>query len=159
MTDESANVQICRPGLRSYGGRVRYCGQIVTVRSVGDIAMRLRDILDEPGVGRVLVADGLACPDWALLGDKMASLAISRGWAGIVLNGYVRDVATLCRLDIGVHALGTVPSRPNWPSPPQYVQGEPLTFQACTFTAGSWVYVDEDGILVADRDLVSATAR
>lgn len=157
--DATANVRVCQPGLRSYGGRARYCGRIATVRNAGDVAMRLRDILEEPGSGRVLVADGRGCSEWALLGDRMAALAIARGWAGIVLNGYVRDLAALRGLDIGVHALGSIPSRPDWPSPPQYVRGTPVTILNCAFMEGAWAYVDEDGILVADRALVSTAAR
>lgn len=154
--DVKANVRVCAPGLISYGGVLRYSGQIATVRGVGEVAMRLRDVLQEPGNGRVLVADGLACVEWALLGDKMASLAASQGWAGVILNGLVRDVCALHGIAVGVHALGTVPSRPKWPSPPQYARGEALAFQRCTFKQDAWVYADEDGILVADCCLMTA---
>lgn len=156
MDDVTANVRVCRPGLNAFGCLKRYCGPIATVSGIGDDVMRLRDVLEEAGEGRVLVADGQGCPDWALLGDKMASLAIARNWAGVILNGYVRDTVALRQLAIGVHALGTVPSRPKWPSQPRYARDHQLTFQNCTFTPGSWVYADEDGILVADRCLLSA---
>jgi regulator of ribonuclease activity A len=45
----------------------------------------------EPGDGRVLVVDGGGSYRCALLGDNIANLALESGWAGIVIDGCVRD--------------------------------------------------------------------
>ncbi|MPY55717.1 RraA family protein [Streptomyces spongiae] len=45
------------------------------------------------------------------LADAMASKAADNGWAGVVVDGAVRDVAALDSLPIGVRALGTDPRR------------------------------------------------
>lgn len=159
MDDAGANLRVCAPGLISFGARRRYAGPVLTARAEGDGILRLRDILDQPGDGRVLIADGRACPSWALLGDMLAARAVAGGWAGIILNGYVRDVHALRQLDIGLHALGAVPSRPKWPASPRHLLNEALAFQNCSFTPGSWVYADEDGILVAARRLAMLAAQ
>jgi len=41
----------------------------------------------------------------------IAALAVTNGWAGVVLKGAVRDVAALRDLDLGVAALGANPAR------------------------------------------------
>ena len=105
-----ATLQVAQPLLRSYGGASAFCGPIATVKVNEDnTSVRLR--LQEPGMGRVLVVDGggsLAC---ALVGDQLGSLARGNGWAGIVVNGCIRDSAALGAMDVGVMALATMPRR------------------------------------------------
>jgi regulator of ribonuclease activity A len=86
-----------------------------------------------------------------LLGDKLSQLALDNGWSGVVLNGYVRDVATLRDTPLGVHALGSIPSRPRWPEYVPVMHDIPLTFQGVRFLPGQWLYADEDGIVVVAR--------
>jgi regulator of ribonuclease activity A len=140
-------LQVVAPGLQSFGGRKAYRGRIATAApgSAGG-AVRLRDILSEPGDGRVLVVNGHACERWAVLGDQLAALGHRHGWAGVVLNGYVRDLRALAGIDIGVHALGAVPSRPQEFDTAQ--RGIPLEFRRTRFVPGSWLFADEDGIVV-----------
>ena len=45
----------------------------------------------------------------ALLGDIPAELSISNGWAGVVVNGAVRDSAEVDAMDQPVFAPGTAP--------------------------------------------------
>ena len=59
----------------------------------------------------VLVIDGDASLHTALVGDVIAELGRSNGWAGLIVNGAVRDAATLRTLDIGIKALGTNPRK------------------------------------------------
>lgn len=142
----SEGIEVLAPGFSSFGGRRQYSGRIATVACRGDARLGLRDVLVEPGRGRVLVADVGGYPGWALLGDQLAALGIMNGWAGVVLNGYVRDSACLSTLDLGVHALGTVPSRP-----PQFGPSRRdllLQFGGVRFLPGSWLYADHDGIVV-----------
>jgi regulator of ribonuclease activity A len=139
-------IDVLAPGFSSFGGRRQYSGQIATAACAGDARLGLREVLAEAGQDRVLVADVGAYPGWALLGDQLAALGIKNGWAGVVLNGYVRDSACLATLDIGVHALGTVPSRPAQFGPAR--RNLPLHFGGATFLPGSWLYADQDGIVV-----------
>ncbi|WP_020656088.1 ribonuclease E activity regulator RraA [Massilia niastensis] len=140
-------LQVVAPGLQSFGGRKAYRGRIATAApGKPGGAVRLHDILAEPGNGRVLVVDGQAIERWAVLGDQLAALGQRHGWAGVVLNGYVRDVRALAGLDFGVHALGAVPLRPQEFDPTE--RDLPLSFRRTRFVPGSWLYADEDGIVV-----------
>ena len=45
----------------------------------------------------------------ALMGDMIAKIAVSNKWAGVIINGAVRDTAILAELPIGLKALGLQP--------------------------------------------------
>jgi regulator of ribonuclease activity A len=143
-------LQVVAPGFRSFGGRKAYWGQIATARpAVAGGSAGLRELLTEPGKGRVLVVDGGADDRWAIFGDQLAALGHRNGWAGIVVNGYVRDISALASIDMGVHALGTMPCRPR-----EFGAVEcdlAVSFNRTRFEPGSWLYADEDGIIVCSE--------
>jgi regulator of ribonuclease activity A len=144
-----SGAQYALPGLISFGGLAQYHGPVATITGGPDRAVRLRDALSQPGEGRILVADNAAYPHWAVLGDRLASLALSNGWAGIVVYGYIRDAARLRHMPIGVHALGAVPARPPGFSGSK-LDGV-LEFLNVRFSPGNWLYADEDGMVVLPR--------
>src|SRR5262245_8772021 len=104
-------LNVCEAPLRNYGGRARFHGAIRTVRCREDNAL-LKRILSEPGAGKVLVVDGGASLHRALMGDNVATLALTNGWSGVVIFGAIRDSAAIGALQLGVKALGTIPRRP-----------------------------------------------
>ena len=84
-----------------------------------------------------------------MLGDRLAGLALANGWAGVVINGAVRDSAALAGLDLGIKALGTCPRRSA-----NEGLGEldvAVAFGEVTFEPGALLYADEDGIAVLPR--------
>lgn len=149
--DAPGELQVLAPGLRSFGGRRAYAGQIATLAPASaGTPPRLRDALSKPGLGRVLVVNAHANASWALLGDQLAALGLANGWAGVVLNGYVRDVRALAGIDIGVHAIGAIPMRPR-----EFEASDhdcQVAFLGTHFTPGNWLFVDEDGIVVCEHD-------
>ncbi|WP_214110136.1 ribonuclease E activity regulator RraA [Acrocarpospora catenulata] len=139
----------CDLQLNQYGGRRSFAGPIVTVRCHQDNAL-LKSVLSEPGQGRVLVVDGGGSLHTALMGDIIAGLAVANGWAGVVVNGAVRDVAALRELDLGIKALGSNPRKSG-----KQGTGErdvPVSFGGVTFHPGAELYSDDDGILVTLLD-------
>ncbi|MDN3352669.1 ribonuclease E activity regulator RraA [Actinomadura sp. DC4] len=141
----------CSTQFRSYGGRERFCGRVETVRCHGDNAL-LRSVLATPGSGRVLVVDGSGSLRTALMGDMIAASAVEQGWSGVVINGAVRDVAALRTLDLGVKALGSNPRRSAKEGAGE--TGVPVSFGEAEIRPGMWLYSDEDGIVLAARDLL-----
>ena len=135
----------CDVQFRQYGGRARFHGRIVTVRCHEDNAL-LKSVVSEPGEGQVLVVDGGGSVHRALMGDVIATIAQGNGWAGVIINGAVRDVATLRTIDIGIKALGSNPRKSA-----KVGAGErdvPVSFGGCAFRPGADVFSDEDGIVV-----------
>jgi regulator of ribonuclease activity A len=151
LIDEyGAELASCETQFRSYGGRPRFCGPVATVRCLEDNAL-VKKVLATPGDGRVLVVDGAGSLRTALLGDVIAASAVAGGWAGVVINGAVRDVVALGALDLGVKALGSNPRKSAKDGAGDV--DVPVTFGGVEFRPGAWLYGDEDGIVVADRRL------
>jgi regulator of ribonuclease activity A len=106
----------------------------------------VRRLLESPGAGRVLVVDAGGSVRCALVGERLASLGAASGWAGIVLNGCVRDSAALTGGPFGIKALGTNP-RPSGKRGGGEVDVA-VSFGEVTFRPGALVYADEDGVVV-----------
>ena len=148
--DHGDRVQVCEPTFHAFGGRRAFHGPISTVRCFEDNS-RVKEAVESPGAGRVLVVDGGGSRRRALLGDKLGLAAVSNGWAGVIIHGCIRDSAELGRMDLGIRALGTMPLRSD-----KRGEGErdmPVRFAGATFRPGDHVYVDEDGVVVAHRAL------
>ena len=145
LCDALDTVQACTTQFRGFGLRRAFAGPIRTVQCYEDIA-EMRGIVNEPGNGCVLVVDGDGSLERALFGDSMAALMIRNGWAGVIVNGAVRDIAEIDAMDIGVKALGTVARRGE-----QNGGGRVdvlVSFGDVTFVPDSWVVADEDGVVV-----------
>jgi regulator of ribonuclease activity A len=143
-------VQVAQPVLQHYGARRTFHGRIATLRCFEDNAL-LKATLQTPGAGQVLVVDGGGSLRHALFGDKLAAFTIENGWAGVVINGAVRDVETLAKLPVAVRALGVIPLRPARAG--LGVRDLPVSFAGVTFTPGQWLYGDENGVIVSASEL------
>jgi regulator of ribonuclease activity A len=132
--------------LHSYGGIKHFQGSVVTCKTLEDNSMA-KKIVDEPGLGRILVIDGGGSMNCALFGDMMGEKAVKNGWSGVIVNGSVRDVKQLGEMKIGVIALGTCPKRSN-----QRGLGErdiPLEiWGGIHIQPGNFICADEDGIVI-----------
>ncbi|WP_067197622.1 ribonuclease E activity regulator RraA [Microbacterium sp. XT11] len=131
--------------LRSFGRVRAFDGPIRTVRCHEDNAL-LKSVLETPGEGAVLVVDGGGSLHRALMGDMIAALAVENGWAGVVINGAIRDSAVIDGLELGVKALGTNPRKST-----KLATGEvdvTVEFGGVVFRVGAHLYSDDDGILV-----------
>ena len=144
-------VKIVQPGLRDFGGRQRFHGEIVTIRALGDFS-RVREQVHLPGDGKVLVVDNAASLTCAVLGDLLSAAAVENGWQGVVINGCIRDAADIATMDIGVKALATNPMRGS-----RADKGEvnvDVEFLGVVFRPGEFLYGDEDGILLSSTALI-----
>ena len=127
------------------GGMSGFSGPIRTVRCFQDNAL-LKSLLSSPGEGAVLVIDGGGSLETALVGDVIAALAVDNGWAGLLVNGAVRDRIALGTLPIGVKALGSNPAKST-----KTGAGEvdvTVEIGGVQFVPGATVWCDDDGILV-----------
>jgi len=130
---------------RDFGATLAFSGPARTVRCFQDNAL-LKALLGTPGNGAVLVVDGGGSLETALMGDMIAASAVENGWAGVIINGAVRDSVALGTLALGVKALGTNPAKSA-----KVGTGEtdvPLRLGSVDIRPGSMVYADSDGILV-----------
>ncbi|EHB54909.1 Regulator of ribonuclease activity A [Mycolicibacterium rhodesiae JS60] len=145
VDDIGSEVRSCDVQFRQFGGRTEFAGPISTVRCFQDNAL-LKSVLSEPGRGRVLVVDGDASVHTALVGDLIAELGRSNGWAGLIVHGAVRDATTLRTLDIGIKALGTNPRKSTKTGAGE--RDVTVSFGGVSFVPGEVAYSDDDGIVV-----------
>jgi len=144
-------LQIAAPIFRDFGGRIRFSGEIVTLKALEDNTF-IKSAFESDGHGKVLVVDGAGSMRCAMIGDVMAALGASKGWEGIVINGCIRDSVDVAKVDIGVKALGTIPRKTVKRN--QGVRDIPVHFADITFTPGEYLYADEDGIVVSEQKLL-----
>lgn len=150
MDSPEAQLRVVNPMFMGVGGRIRFSGRVTTLKLFED-NVRIREVLSESGELGVLVVDGGGSMRCALLGDQLAQLGRDNGWAGVVVYGCVRDSAALAKIDLGVQALNINPRKSQ-----KKGLGErdvSVTFGGVTVQSGEWVYADEDGILVSNRQL------
>lgn len=150
--DHADSLRIVAPGFNRYGATIAFSGPVDTVKVHEDNVL-VKQALGEPGHGRVLVVDGGGSLRCALVGDLLAQMAIDNGWAGIIIYGCIRDRREIDRMPIGVRALQTHPAKSVKRG--AGVRSEDVTFGGVTFTAGDYVYCDEDGIVVSSTLLTS----
>lgn len=131
--------------LQNFGGAAAFSGPIRTVKCFEDNAM-LKSVVSTPGDGAVLVVDGAGSLRRALMGDMIAEIAAGNGWAGVVINGAIRDRVAIAGIALGVKALGSNPRKSTKLG--IGVADEIVEFGGVTFRPGATLYSDEDGILV-----------
>lgn len=145
------DVRVLAPGFLHYGAVRQFGGEVVTVKCFEDNS-RVAELVKTPGRGRVLVVDGEGSPRRSLLGDNLAAAAVTNGWRGIVINGYLRDVEEIAPMALGVMALGSIPRKTE-----KRGLGEvdvAVSFAGVTIQPGNYLYADGTGIIVADRALL-----
>lgn len=144
------DVKLLQPVFNSYGGKVIFGGEVITVKCFEDNSM-VKKLVNEPGLGRVIVVDGGGSVRKALLGDMLAQAASDNGWAGIVINGAIRDAGTIATIDIGVQALNTIAMKTEKLGAGSI--GEVIEFAGQSINSGDYIYADLNGVLVSKQPL------
>ena len=151
--DHGDAVQVLTGNFESYGGVDAFRGPVSTLAVFEDNTL-VRDALAEWGDGRVLVVAGGGSERCALVGGNLGVLAAANGWAGIVVDGYVRDAAELRASAVGIRARGTCPRRSVKKGAGD--RDVPVTVAGVGLGPGMWLWADDDGIVVAETDLERA---
>jgi regulator of ribonuclease activity A len=139
-------MRVFLPGLQSFGGVALFHGPCVTLRTVDDNSV-VKDCLGEPGEGRVLVIDNAGSLRRALVGGNLAELGAKNGWAGLIVNGAIRDRHELAEIEIGVLALASVSMKTDKRG--IGTLGVPVSVRGVTVDPGDWIYADLDGVVSA----------
>ncbi|HEY0821391.1 MAG TPA: ribonuclease E activity regulator RraA [Rhizobacter sp.] len=144
--DTDGAFRVLPPVFRDYGRRLKFAGRVTTVKCFEDNSL-VKAALDTLGEGRVLVVDGGGSLRRALVGGNLGAAGARNGWAGIVVDGCVRDSAELAACELGIRALALMPL----PTEKKNM-GErdvPVQVQGVWVRPGDWLYADEDGIVVS----------
>lgn len=147
-------VSVLGPGFINYGGAPMCQGEVVTVWLDGNNSDLITLLRDENGQGKVVVVDADRAY-YAIVGEKLMQYAEQNGYAGIVVNGYIRDTEQIKDIPVGLYALGTC-SRKYIP----VTKGKrdiPVSFGDAEFRPGDYIYADGDGVIVTAQPLPSTT--
>lgn len=158
LDDASGSFRVLPPSFMDFGLVKRFFGPVVTVQCLDDNTS-VKAALESPGwrdcadgrVAQVLVVAGGASLRRALMGGKLGAHAARNGWAGVVVDGCVRDAGELAGCAVGIRALGLVPM-PTQRRLPGVTQID-VQIQGVWVRPGDWLYADEDGIVVSARRL------
>jgi 4-hydroxy-4-methyl-2-oxoglutarate aldolase len=143
--------------IRPIGNGMRICGPALPVRCqpADNLTLHAAVALAEPG--EVIVADVGAFTEAGHWGEVLTVAAQSRGVAGLVIDGGVRDVEAAQRRAFPVfaggismkatvkEALGTI--------------GQPIFCGGVVVRLGDIVIADDDGVLVLPRELAAEALR
>ena len=143
--DSSGQFRVLPPVFSDFGAVQKFSGPVVTIKCFEDNSL-VKAAVDSAGEGRVLVVDGGASLRRALLGGNLGAAAAINGWAGVVIDGCVRDVAELAQCQTGIRALAAMPLPTEKRQEGQ--QGIAIQIQQVWVRPGDWLYADEDGIVV-----------
>jgi regulator of ribonuclease activity A len=157
--DSTGDFSVLPPVFRDFGAVRKFCGPVVTVKCFEDNT-QVKAAVESVGfeetplgrIGKVLVVDGGGSLRRALLGGNLGAAAARNGWAGVVIDGCVRDVAELGVLEVGIRALASMPlptERRNEGQKDMAIQ-----IQGIWVRPGDWLYADEDGMVVSARQLI-----
>jgi RraA family protein len=139
-------------GLRAFhrGGRLLGTAFTVQVRAGDNLA--IHQALQEARRGDVIVVDGGGDTSRALVGDIMKAIAESRGVAGFVVDGAVRDVAAFAHADFPCYARAATPRGPFKVGPGAI--NVPVCVGGWTVNPGDVVVGDEDGVVTFPPGIV-----
>jgi regulator of ribonuclease activity A len=148
--DTTGAFRVLPPVFRDFGAVLKFSGPVATVKCHEDNTL-VKAAVDSPGEGRVLVVDGGGSLRRALLGGNLGASAARNGWAGVVIDGCVRDVAELATHQTGIRALASMPLPTEKRNEGQ--RDVPVQIQGVWVRPGDWLYADEDGIVVSAQAL------
>jgi regulator of ribonuclease activity A len=143
--DDSGAFRVLPPVFRDFGGITKFAGPVVTVKCFEDNSL-VKAAVESAGEGRVLVVDGGGSLRRALLGGNLGAAAAKNGWAGVVLDGCVRDLDELKACQVGIRALAAMPLPTEKRNQGQ--RDVAVHLQGVCLRPGDRLFADADGIVV-----------
>ena len=145
LCDVDKSLRAMDSGIRPVRGDLKLIGTAYTA-SCRDDFLTVIQALRKARAGDVLVIDGQGGHK-ALAGELFATEARRKGLAGIVVDGHVRDVETLRKLEIPVYARGFFPT--SGTTEVLLDTQIPIQCGGVAVHPGDIVFGDQDGVVVA----------
>ncbi|KAL9224538.1 hypothetical protein vseg_000563 [Gypsophila vaccaria] len=152
----TGDLRVLLPVFQSYGQRKAFSGRVVTVKTFEDNKVVVEAIFGKESLlkddrAQVLVIDAGGSRRRSMIGSVLAQMAHNMGWAGIIVNGCIRDIDEINNIDIGIRALGPVPVRSTKIGGGQ--KHVTVEFAGVLIKDGDWICVDSSGIVVSNTEL------
>ena len=143
-------VEVLNFDYKNYGGAQKCRGEVVTIKLDKNNSELIKLLRDEDGTGKVVVVD-VNAEYFAVVGENLMKFAQQNNYAGIIVNGYIRDTFQIKDIPVALYALGTCPKK--------YIpvtRGQrdlALSFGGANFKNGDYLYADTDGVMVTHKPL------
>jgi 4-hydroxy-4-methyl-2-oxoglutarate aldolase len=152
LCDGDKTIPIVDPAVRALVRDVRMVGVARTLVAEDDhLPVFAALAASTPGDVLVIATNG---HQRAVLGEIVVTEAIRRGIAGIVIDGYCRDLQGIRALGLPLFARGTYPASGSTVS--RRAVGERVVCGGIEVSAGDIVFGDDDGVVIAPPERVAA---
>ena len=128
--------------------KVKLLGTAFTVKVPQGDNLMLHKAMDLAQPGDILVIDAGGMTDRAIFGEIMVSYCISRGIAGMIVDGSIRDSELLAEMELPVYAKGISPNGPYKNGPGEI--GTIISVGGQVVRPGDIIIGDADGIIAID---------
>jgi len=148
--EHSDKVLVLGPGYQNYGAKERCEGTVITLKLDKNNADLVAMLRDEDGTGRIMVVD-VDREYYAVVGENLMKFAHRNNYAGIVVNGYIRDTEQIKNIPVALYAIGTCPRKAI-----PVTKGErevTLNFGGIEIKNGDYLYADTDGVIVTSKKI------
>jgi len=152
LSDADKTLPVVDPAVRAMLADVRMAGPAFTVVAEDD-HLPVMSALGEASPGDVLVI-ATNGGSRAVFGELVATEASRRGLAGIVADGFCRDLRGLRRIGLPIFARGTTPRSGTAVS--RAPLGATIVCGGVEVSPGDIVFGDDDGVLIASADRIAA---
>jgi Demethylmenaquinone methyltransferase len=121
-------------------------GSAFTVKVPEGDNLMLHKAMDMAQPGDVIVIDAGGDCNRSIFGELMITYCKSRGIAGVIVDGSVRDADALTEMDIAIYARGVTPNGPYKNGPGEI--NTAISFGGKVVSPGDIIVGDGDGIVV-----------
>lgn len=131
-------------------------GTAFTVKVPEGDNLMFHKAMDMAQAGDVIVIDAGGDINRAIFGELMITYCKTRGIAGVIVDGSVRDADALSEMDIAIYAKGVTPNGPYKNGPGEI--NTPISFGGKVICPGDIIVGDGDGIVVIKPDVAEDIA-
>lgn len=121
-------------------------GPAFTIKARPGDNLLLHKALDLACPGDILVVDAQGDLSNSIMGELMVLWAKKRGIGGFIIDGAIRDVGALKKMDIPIYAAGITPAGPYKDGPGEI--NVPVSCGGVVIKPGDILVGDEDGVVV-----------
>ena len=144
-------------GLVSYCGNVMVAGRALVVRTIAGDWAKPVEAIDKAKKGEIIVIDNGGRTDVAPWGELATWSCVSKGVAGVVIDGAVRDIDGIKETGVAMFAKAVCP---NAGEPKGFGEiGAEIVCCGQNVRNGDWIVADESGVVVVPKERAYEVAR
>lgn len=153
FSDALVKTQTMDAGIKAISAGKTVVGPAYTVECYPTGIITVHKALGEVPAGSVLVVDGQGDPNGALWGELTSMEAAQRGVLGIIVDGAVRDVATIRQLGFPVWARHVTPRV--GANRTVGTTGGTVVCGGVAVRTGDLIVADDDGVVVVPQERIA----